>query len=74
MTDRWVPTLGFYLAKVDGQVLVLMHGGLHVRPHIPDDEVMLRPIATTVDYDEGVRIIQALRDGAVTSEVEDTDA
>lgn len=73
MSDRWVPTLGFFLAKVDGQVLVLKHGGLHVRPNIPDDEVMLRPIATTIDYDEGVRIIQALRDGAVTSDVEVSD-
>ena len=61
MADRWVPTSGYSLAMVDGKVLVLRHGGKHVRLNVPDDEVMLRPIATAVDYSEGQRVIRALR-------------
>lgn len=62
MAERWVPTLGYMLAKVDGKVLVLRHGRMHVKTTIPDDEVMLRPIAVAVDYDEGTAILRALRD------------
>jgi hypothetical protein len=67
MADRWVPTLGFDLAKVGGAVHVLKRGGLFVKSQVSDDEVMLRPVAVATDYDEGVRILRALR-STVTSE------
>lgn len=59
--DRWVPTQGYMLARVDGKVLVLRHGRKHVKAEVPDDEVMLHPIAQAADYDEGVAILRALR-------------
>lgn len=61
MTDRWVPTKGYLLARVDGKILVLRHGRKHVSPKVPDDEIVLDPIATAKDYDEGVGILRALR-------------
>lgn len=62
MSDsRWVPTLGFELVGLDGKYFIMRRGGLHVRTHIPDDEVALRLVATTVDYDEAVGILRALR-------------
>jgi hypothetical protein len=48
--DRWVPTQGYMLARVDGKVLVLRHGRKHVKAEVPDDEVM-----------QGVAILRALR-------------
>lgn len=73
MADRWLPTHDFMLAKVDGKVLVLRLGGLHVKQSIADDETMLRPIAEAVDYDEGLRILKALR-AALTASREARDA
>ena len=61
MSERWVPTIGYELGRIDGAVHVLRRGGLHVKEQIPDDEVMLRSIAVAEDYDEGVRIVRALR-------------
>lgn len=61
MSERWVPTLGYELARIDGAVHVLRRGSIFVRERIPDDEVMLRSIAVAEDYDEGVRIVRALR-------------
>lgn len=61
MTDRWVPTLGYSLARIDGKVHVLRHGRLHVKDSVPDDEVMLRSIAVATDYDDGVAIVRAMR-------------
>lgn len=73
MAERWVPTLGYMLARVDGKVVVLRHGCVHVREAVPDDEVMLRPIAVAQDYDEGIAIVRALRDSMPPrDEVRDT--
>lgn len=68
MAERWVPTLGYELGSIDGAIHVLRRGGLHVKERIPDDEVSLRTVAVASDYDEGVRILRALRAslGAVT--------
>ena len=60
MADRWVPNLGYSLAKVDGQTLVLRRGLLYVAPYVPDHEVMARPFAIATDYDAGVLIMNAL--------------
>ena len=73
MAERWVPTLGYMLARIDGKVIVLRHGRRHVKDSIPDDEVMLTPIAGAIDYDEGVAIVRALRDSMPPrDEVRDT--
>lgn len=58
--ERWVPTLGFDLVKLDGYH-VLKRGGLYVKAGIPDEEVSLRPVAQAVDYDAAVAILRALR-------------
>ncbi len=67
MTDRWIPTIGYELAKIDGKTIVLRRGGKHVKPQIPDDEAMLVPVAEVVDYDEGVKILRGLRATVVAS-------
>jgi hypothetical protein len=61
VADRWVPTLGYMLARVDGRVLVMRHGRTHVKQSVPDDEVMLRVVAEAADYDAGAEILRALR-------------
>lgn len=59
--ERWVPTLSFELATIDGKVHVLRKGSLFVQKHIPDEYVMYRSIAVVTDYDQGVSIVNALR-------------
>lgn len=61
MAQRWVPTKDYLLAKIDGKILVLRHGRKHVKDGVPDDEILLEPIAQALDYDEGVSILRALR-------------
>ena len=60
MGERFVETLGFELARIEGTYYVLKRGGVYVKQYIPDDEVSLRPIATCTEYDDPVQP----RDGA----------
>jgi len=61
MSDDWRPTSGYELVKVDGRILVVRRGGKYVKARIPDDEMTLMPVGEAIDYDEGVRIVRALR-------------
>lgn len=61
MADRWVPVLGYMLAKIEGHYFILQHGGRYVGANVPNNEILLRSIAEVADYDRAVDIIRALR-------------
>lgn len=61
MTSRWIPTLGYDVAKVDGKVLVLVRGGDYYGPGLATDELPAwRVYAITTDLDNARKIARAL--------------
>lgn len=61
MAERWVPTLGYSVANVDGVYCVMRHGRKYVTDRVKDEDVSLSIMAKATDYNEAVEIVRALR-------------
>lgn len=59
--ERWVPILGYELAKVSDGWVVMKRGSRFVRSGLTDEQVSLTTIATCADYTEAFAIVESLR-------------